>query len=62
MTDEKSNDGGKTKDEKKEPSVGDRAKEVLKDEAIRKAKWEGRSLFYKIFGHNIGRIIRRLLG
>ena len=50
------------KEEKKEPSVGDRAKKALKDEAVRTATWEGRSLLYRIFGHRIGRLISSIFG
>ena len=49
-------------EEKKEPGLGDKAKKVLKDEAIRTATWEGRSFLYRIFGHRIGRMISQIFG
>ncbi|MFC1611570.1 hypothetical protein ACFL6C_11480 [Myxococcota bacterium] len=59
MTDQKSTE---TVQEKKDPSLGDRAKDVIKDEAARAARWEARSLVYRIFGNNLGRMIRRIFG
>lgn len=52
--------GQSQKGSKKQPGMGERAKDVLKDEAVRAASWEARSFFHRIFGHNIGRIIRKL--
>jgi hypothetical protein len=49
-------------EEKKDPTLGDRAKQALKDEAVRTARWEGRSLLYRIFGHRIGRLISQIFG
>ena len=47
-------------EEKKEPSLGDRAKKAIKDEAVRTAKWEGRSFLYRIFGYRISRLISEI--
>lgn len=47
---------------KREPTLGDKAKKALKDEAIRTATWEGRSFLYRIFGHRIGRVISQIFG
>jgi hypothetical protein len=49
-------------EEKKDPSLGDKAKKVIKDEAIRTATWEGRSFLYRLFGHRIGRVISQIFG
>jgi len=49
-------------EEKKEKSLGDKAKQVLKDEAVRTATWEGRSFLYRLFGHRIGRVISSIFG
>ena len=63
MAEQKTPEQNDTKEEKaKNPSMGDRTKDVLKDEAARAARRGGRSLLYNIFGSNISRIIRLLFG